>query len=321
VVTKTLASKLAFNIDPQHTEKRSDTSAILEALKRKEELKEKLKDKSITMVTERADVDSAGAMAIIDLIRSDQTDKLNDQELIARVQQINDFDNFTSNSKWQLKSIDEAICANTKIAGIHKAMGDISLSLGDKVSIMKEWLVTGKQPKKYIEAFNQDVAKIKASLADGNMKLYKTEKGIAIVESTLPLGTVVGYTLSPVVIAINNKFIDPATKQEIVKYTICQYTGMDCVDFLELTKALNNLEGNTQGKWGGNPNLIGSPMGVGTKLKKEDIIAYTDYSLKVNLLDIIGQVSKDADKPTGIDNINVTDHTNEAQKGLIGVAK
>jgi hypothetical protein len=310
VISPEAANKLKLNIRPQHIKGEPSTSTILEVFKNTLELKNKLQDKHVTIVTERPNVDAVGAGALIKLI-TDKSDKLNDQELIDRVQQINDFNNGIFNIIWPPKSIDEVLCSNTKISGIHKAMGDFNLPLSNKVEIMEEWLLTGKQPEKYVQAFNQDVSNLKS------VPIKITEKGIAVIETDLPGAHLAGYTVSPVVIAINNKFMDPVSKQETVKYTICQYTGMECANLPDLTKALNELEGNTQGKWGGNPNLIGSPMGFGTKLKQEDIVAYTEGALIVDLINII----KDANKPTGISNTNVTDHTLEVQKGLTGVAK
>jgi hypothetical protein len=289
VVSPKLADKLFLNIDPQHTDKRSDSSAILEVLNQREDLLKKIEDKKIIMVTERADVDSVGAMAILRLAMSERAHDLNSEELASRVVQVNDFDNAAFNRKWAPTSIDEAICHNTKIAGIHKAIGDFKLPMAEKVKIMEEWLLTGQQPQNYVEAFNQDVGKIKEGIKDGTIHIEQTEKGMTILESTLPLAPLIGYSYTPVVVALNDQFIDPVSKSKTVKYTIAQYNGVDFLNVQNLTQSLNALENAADNKWGGNPNLVASPMGVGTKLAKDDILRLTEENIKPGLIEFITQ--------------------------------
>jgi hypothetical protein len=255
------------NIDPQHSGGDANRAAIEDALTTE------LPAEGSTLATVRADPDAVGAMAIFNL----RTKGESLESAMERISIVATSDKFarggysgpkplpTRDNPW----IEETATAESsrELAAIAAAVMDFKVPLTDRVALMEKWLLTGAEPESYRVSVEKERSDMINALETGQIK-HETRSGgkIAVVESTHRAATSVGYSLAPVVVALNPSFRfqggDPHRK-----FTICQFAG----GFADLKAATTELAALEQG-WGGSPTIAGSPQGVNSELTIEQVI-------------------------------------------------
>lgn len=293
-----LAAKCGLgNIDPQHLDN-EQKSAIEKVIETWDNWENVLTDDSI-MVTVRPDLDSIGAMAIIEILLDQKkqfeidpngseagkyayysTFGLTDNTKI-RVDLVAKSD-FFERGDWKPYSLpteenpwlkDNAPAANIQpLAAMAAAVADFKVPIEDRVMWMIDWLLFGKEPGGYRDRVEKERTDMIHALENGQIKIEKKEftslnfynedhantLDIVMVTSTHRAATMIGYSIAPVVIAINPEFMFQGGEPHR-KITICQYQN----GYLDLKKVADSLNLIEPG-WGGSTTIIGSPQGKGS---------------------------------------------------------
>ncbi|MCL1789835.1 MAG: hypothetical protein FWG40_00500 [Peptococcaceae bacterium] len=163
----------------------------------------------------------------------------------------------------------EAVAASDRqdLSAIALAVSDYKVPLVERVEWMRQWLLSGAEPEGYRDKANSDRQGLIKALEDGTIKVTHDGGCVAVVESSHRSAMTIGYSLAPVVVAINPTF-SFAGNPPVRKITICQYSA-GYVDLQAVFAALSNLEPG----WGGTDTIGGSPQGAASVLSAEEIIA------------------------------------------------
>lgn len=226
-----------------------------------------------TLATIRPDVDSVGAMAIFSLL----SEGVDLAPATTRINLIATSDKFARGGWQGVKALptrnnpwDEGLAtaeSSRPLAAIAAAVADFKVPLADRVSTMKQWLLTGEEPEQYRVQVEKERLDMIAALESGAIK-YETRAGekIAVVESTHRAATSVGYSLAPVVVALNPSF-KQGPGEPYKKFTICAFEAK----FADIKSVLAELA-TTEAGWGGSPTIGGSPQGVSSTLTIDQVV-------------------------------------------------
>lgn len=153
------------------------------------------------------------------------------------------------------------------LAAIAAAIMDFKVPMADRVSTMERWLLTGEEPARYRTQVEKERLDMITALETGQIK-HETRSGgrIAVVESTHRAATSVGYSLAPVVVALNPSF-KQGPGEPYKKFTICAFEAK----FADIKSALAELATLETG-WGGSPTIGGSPQGVSSTLTIDQVV-------------------------------------------------
>jgi hypothetical protein len=275
------------NIDPQHSQATGadpDSSAIEDALEFYEgENARNLPDDETILVTVRADLDSVGAMAIIDLLQrgwhsSDLT--------WLRIGEVAKADRFARGgypgphalpsmaNPWP--EVGASAADSRTLAAITSAVADFRKPLADRVALMEHWLLTGEEPAEYRSQVERERSDMIAALENGTINYAVRANGhIAVVESTHRAATMVGYALAPVVVALNPTFRQ-GPSDPYKKFTICAFEAGKFADIKAALAELATLEAG----WGGSPTIGGSPQGISSQLSLDQVVEVVSRHLK-----------------------------------------
>lgn len=300
VTVPALASRCTLgNIDPQHGGGNASHAAIETALEAE------LPPAGAVLATIRADLDAVGAMAILAMraepcsvcggegeveashagayaqpcahCQGSGAEMLLIQAMRDRIQLIAESDRFARGG-WPgarplptvESSFDDSTAStetDSRLAPIAAAVADFRVPLSERVETLKKWLMTGEEPAGYRERWIAERQAIAAAVADGTIKVSTVTGGeIAVVQSSHRAATSVGYSLAPVVVALNPEFRLRGGEPH-KKFTICQFAG-GYVDLKAVLAELNELEAG----WGGSPTIGGSPQGVSSALTIEQVV-------------------------------------------------
>jgi len=275
VTVPALAKRCIGNLDPQHSGGDVNRSAIEDALTAE------LPAEGTTLATVRADLDAVGSMAIFNLRA--QGESL--ESAMERIGKVANSDKFarggytgpkplpTRDTPWNEETATaESSC---ELAAIAAAVMDFKVPLADRVATMERWLLTGEEPKQYRDSVEKERLDMINALETGQIK-YETRSGgkIAVVESTHRAATSVGYSLAPVVVALNPSF-KQGPGDPYKKFTICAFEAK----FVDIKSALAELA-TLEAGWGGSPTIGGSPQGVSSKLTTEQVVAVVEKHLR-----------------------------------------
>lgn len=291
VTVPKLAEQCTENIDPQHTDGNANLCAI-EVAKYVT-----IPENSTTLATVRADLDSIGAMAVMEIRESiGFTDQSNaDYEMLNgfgfirglenleyRIDQVAKSDKFANGGYPGSKPLPTVENpwpeGKSELNAIGAAVSDFRLTLAERVNMMVDWLSFGEEPTKYAEQVEKERLDLVDALEKGKIKyevIADRDGGanVAVVETSHRAATMVGYSLAPVVIAYNAEF-KQGPGEAYKKYTICQFENK-FVDLAAVREELDELEPG----WGGSPTIIGSPQGISSQLKIEDIAVIVERHL------------------------------------------
>lgn len=277
----TIAQCNAGNIDPQHTGGQPDLAAIEAAVTY--DLGRITADE-VWLVTDRPDLDSIGAMAVLAIRVADPDGKIGwlaSQQNRLRV--VADADKATG-GPWKPRELParqnpwpeaKAVSDRADLAAIAAFVADFRVPMEKRVDGMESWLIAGVEPDGYRERVEAERLEMIRALEDGTITVrmagtYKCP--VAVVTSTHRAATTVGYAHAPVVVAMNPEFRwqggEPHTK-----ITVCQWAP----GYIDLRSAVADLnqadpvaaQGNT---WGGSPTIVGSPQGISPGLSSDQVI-------------------------------------------------
>ncbi len=278
VTVLSLAERCVKNIDPQHTGGRSDRAAI-------EEVAEGgwYPSDGTTLATIRPDLDSVGAMAVISL--NYEGVDLRREDISQRIGLVATSDKFarggytgpkplpTRSNPWDESSATAE--SSRPLAAIAAAVMDFKIPLADRVSTMERWLLTGDEPAQYRTQVEKERLDMITAMETGQIKSETRSDGrIAVVESTHRAATSVGYSLAPVVVALNPSF-KQGPSEPYKKFTICAFEAK----FADIKSALAELA-TLEAGWGGSPTIGGSPQGVSSTLTIDQVVAVVEKHLR-----------------------------------------
>lgn len=262
------------NIDPQHSSTRSSEAAI-EAI-----LRAPTPAPGSMLVTVRPDLDSVGAMALLELRARGGLSLSEDLafDVIRRVKEIAAHDKF-ANGPWrgaqplpseQNPWPETAVQPNAKtLAALSAMVADFKVPLQDRVAAMMDYLVSGTVPADYEQQVARERANLAKALDRGEIAIEKHKVGdldVCVVETTHRAATLVAYTQAPVAILVNPSMpVQGSTP--IRKLTVCQYADGH-VDLGALQKLLSSEEPG----WGGSRTIIGSPQGRSSGISPSRIL-------------------------------------------------
>lgn len=249
VTVPALAKRCAFNLDPQHTGGDANRAAI------EDSLTIELPAEGSTLATVRADLDAVGSMAVFNL----RAKGVSLEPAMERINMVAISDKFarggytgpkplpTRDKPW----IEETATAESsrQLAAIAAAVMDFKVPLADRVATMERWLLTGEELEQYRTQVEKERLDMITALETEQIK-YETRSGgkIAVVESTHRAATSVGYSLAPVVVALNPSF-KQGPGDPYKKFTVCQFAG----GFADIKSALADLNELETG-WGRFPD-------------------------------------------------------------------
>lgn len=267
VTVPALAKRCTFNLDPQHSGGDANRAAIEDALTAE------LPTEGSTLATVRADLDAIGTMAIFNL----RTKGESLESAMDRINMVATADKFarggysgpkplpTRSNPWDESSATAE--SSRPLAAIASAIMDFKVPMSDRVSTMERWLLTGDEPAQYRTQVEKERLDMITAMETGQIKSETRSDGrIAVVESTHRAATSVGYSLAPVVVALNPSF-KQGPGDPYKKFTICQFAG----GFADIKSALAELATLEVG-WGGSPTIGGSPQGVSSTLTIDQVV-------------------------------------------------
>ena len=267
VTVPALAKRCTFNLDPQHTGGDANRAAIEDALTTE------LPTEGSTLATVRADLDAIGTMAIFNLrVKGESLESAMD-----RINMVATADKFarggysgpkplpTRSNPWDESSATAE--SSRPLAAIAAAIMDFKVPMSDRVSTMEQWLLTGDEPAQYRTQVEKERLDMITAMETGQIKSETRSDGrIAVVESTHRAATSVGYSLAPVVVALNPSFKQGPSEPH-KKFTICAFEAK----FADIKSALAELATLETG-WGGSPTIGGSPQGVSSTLTIDHVV-------------------------------------------------
>lgn len=250
------------NIDPQHTNGKAEQCCAKEIYEKAPELLGWYKSKDlnkVVFITNRVDVDSVASYALAD--RYLQGKKLGAKE---NIEKINEHDAFQG-AKWEKpKSIEDAFNPENKVAALASSI-KVFMITPQNIEDVKSFIDTGKVNETVMHNYKTVQQGIISRVKSGEIKT-EVKGGIAYVETTLPCATNVGYSLAPVVVAVNPAMKLGAQGTPFRKISICQHEA-GYVDLNAVKASLNAKENG----WGGSPTFIGSKQGENCNISLSEI--------------------------------------------------
>ena len=196
--------------------------------------------------------------------------------------------------------------SSQSLAAMAAAVADFKVPLAIRVDRMVDWLLYGKEPEQYrtqVEKERRDlIDALESREIDYSLNvtawcvvcqsdytpIYPTPamcpncyggdtreiNRVAVVKTTHRAATMVGYSLAPVVVALNPEFRFQGGEAH-AKHTICQYQA----GYVDLVAVKDDLAAIEPG-WGGSPTIIGSPQGISSKLTIDEVVAVVLRHLK-----------------------------------------
>ena len=260
-------------IDPQHGYGAgSDAPAAIEAC-----MVAPLPPEGSRIVTIRPDLDSVGAMAMLNLRASGKD--LGDT-VLERVRRIAAMDRF-DRGPWPgarplPRTFDDLLSdgPGADLSALASAVVDRSMAVSERVVAVQHWLLTGEPPEWHAAASKAQAEALLRSLQIGSTRLETAANGrIGVVVSMEQGALALAYRLAPVIVALNPVFAFP---DEIFgrKYTIAAWADA-AADLGRSLECLSPLEPG----WGGQARIKGSPQAAPSRLPLHKVIYCVEQSL------------------------------------------
>ena len=256
-------------IDPQHGEGGSTMYAAIDVVTA-------MLTGTATLATESPDLDSLGSMAVLDIAMGLIAESNAFAEAVMRrIELIGIADRFDKGpwpGRRPLPTLDcpwgngtGSASDTPELLAVGGAISDRSLSITQKVDILRQWLATGEEPAGYREAATEARLEMIRALHAGEIIIG--EQGLLVtVRSRHRAGLEIGYYHAPVVVALNDQFIPPGGDAPQRKFTIAQFrTG-----HADLQAVWQELSGIEPG-WNGGPAIGGSPRENGSELSIDEV--------------------------------------------------
>ena len=238
------------NIDPQHTEGNAEQSCAKEVAQKAPELLGWFKSKDldkIVFVTNRVDLDAVAAYVLADRYLRGEKVSLNDS-----IEAINAHDTHMGD-KWSgPKPIEQAFDPESKTGAMASSIQVFRVT-EKNIDDVRNFIDTGKVADDVMDSFRASQQTIINKVKSGEIKT-EVVGGVAYVESTDRAATNVGYSMAPVVVAVNPAMRAP-DGHTYRKISICQHEA----GYADLGTVKTELSVRENG-WGGSPTFIGSPQ-------------------------------------------------------------
>lgn len=276
-----IAAKCHINIDPQHTDKRHNQTAIETVFMLKEKLRNQ-KNNNIIITTMKPDIDSVGSIALLTMILNDELEFTND--LMLRLNAISLSDKHGRDHDWKDKEKNKSLIHHPEFnqfgipISLFEIIGNQKKLLKEKVNVMIQYLKTGsiENQKQLTE---KSLRKQSLNKETANVDII-IPNVLVTVESTLRGAMGIGYKHAPIVIAKNNSY--QFGNEFGKKYTIGQYNEGN-INLILVQNDLSELEPG----WGGTKLIIGSPQNKSSILELQTIInivkKYVNYTSTNNI--------------------------------------
>lgn len=263
-----LASLCAKNIDPQHTDGNSEECCAKSVAENADKLLAEYKGQDVVFVTNRVDVDSIASFVLADRYLKGEPVEYNEN-----LAKINDHDAFQG-AKWDgPKPIEQAFDPENKVAALASSI-KVFMVTPKNIEDVSGFIDTGKVDETTMNNYRNVQNSIISKVKSGEIKT-EVVGGVAYVETTLPCATNVGYSLAPVVVAVNPAMKLGPQGEPFRKVSICQHEA-GYADLNAVAEHLNQLEPG----WGGSPTFKGSKQGENCNIALSDIkkIVYANLS-------------------------------------------
>lgn len=275
------------NIDPQHTE----GLAVTATLRVLQMTGAQLPPAGSILVTSKMDLDSATAMALV-TIGADPDYRFSTKAM-ARCWQVHSMDLFLAGDypgHRPLPSRDEPWPEKgetwnlRELAPMTAFVADWKVSPEDRVMGVIHWLETGEYPLGYKERVEKERQELIGALESNSIRIEPVQRvsshaicpadtiKVVFVESSHRAATTVGYSVAPVVVALNPRHTQDGKTYR--KFTICQYRA-GYVDLGKVFAELSQLEAG----WAGSPAIGGSPIGQDSTLSPSQVIEVVERHL------------------------------------------
>lgn len=264
------------NIDPQHSGTSSHSAAIIAALDAP------LPPAGSTLVTVRPDLDSVGAMAVLELRAGGWAHGGRMHPVIEAIARADAFaygpwpgirpipSTMREWSGWEVTTT-----AHPYLAAPAALVADRSMPMVDRVDAMMQ-AIRGKSDERfapYAARVQAEKDALLASIEHGQTMITQVPGSrICRIISTHVGALDIGYHVAPVVVATNPEMRGPGGVY--IKHTVCQWQAGHA-DLRAAVAALDAAEvegGGTPG-WGGSATIIGSPQGVSSVLSNGGVAA------------------------------------------------
>ncbi len=249
------------NLDPQHGGQGAPARSAIEAA-----LTWPVPPPGSRLATIRPDADSLGAMAVLACRLSGEAP---DPSLVRAIGRLDEL----GPAAWRHL---EVLPWETHLLAAQAASRSADLHLNEKVGFLQR-LLTRQSVRDELERWSMHEV---ASLRQAAKVLKVTglfEGRCVLVAGAHPLAFDVGYRHAPVVLAYNPKFIRPWLPDDRPhrKWTIARADEHAGLDIQGLKEALCKREPG----WGGPRNLVASPQGQSTRLRRSTILSLVERHL------------------------------------------
>ncbi len=229
--------------------------------------------RTVVLATVRADLDAVGAMAVLSLRAKGES---LEEPVGERVAAIAASDKFVRGA-WAPRLLpsrsDPWAGEFRQLAAMVAVVSDHKIPIAERVAAVERWLLTGEEPDSYRAQVERERLDLVAALESGVIRA-EDRGGVAVVETTNRSATSVGYSLAPVVVALNPSF-KLGGGEPHRKFTVCAY-GPQHADIRAALAELSELELG----WGGSPTIGGSPQGVSSTLTLEQVTEVVQHHLR-----------------------------------------
>lgn len=261
-----LSSLCDLNIDPQHTDQKISQSCVKEICQKRKELLSQFVGKKVIFLTNRVDLDSVASYIVANNYLNGIETPYNQS-----LREINAHDTFQTLPWKEEKDIEEAFNPNNKTGALASTLKPFMVT-NENITTITQFIEDGSVDKKVMESYQETQKSIIEKVKSGEVKVSKVD-GVAVVETTLPCATNIGYCYAPIVIAVNKEMRAP-DGSTYRKISIGQHEA-GYVDLAPVKEALNQ----TNPGWGGNPNFIGSPQMQNCETSIEDLLTLVKQNL------------------------------------------
>lgn len=255
------------NIDPQHAPGAGPAAPCAAAAA----LSHPLPPPGARLATQRPDLDSVCAMALLAMRARGVAPGKAMRERVRRVDRIDSFRMGPWPGPRPLPETAAGILAEgggADLAAMAAAAMDRRHGLAERVALAETWLRTGAPPAAWAGAAQTRAQRLADSLARGGTSVRATAyPAVAAVVSRERGALALGYRLAPVVVALNPAFRFPGGA-EGCKYTVARYAP----GHADLDAAAAALARREPG-WGGQAGIKGSPQDRGSRLALDEVIA------------------------------------------------
>ncbi|MDO4161787.1 MAG: hypothetical protein Q4D80_02120 [Pseudomonadota bacterium] len=254
-----LAALCDKNIDPQHTYGNAAECCAKTVAQNAENLLAEYKGQDVVFVTNRVDVDSIASFVLADRFLQGQSVEYNEN-----VAKINEHDAFQG-AKWNgPKPIEQAFDPDNKTAALASSIR-VFMVTPKNIEDVEQFIDTGNVDETTMNNYRIVQNGIIERVKSGEIKT-EVVGGVAYVETTLSCATNVGYSMAPVVVAVNPAMKLGPQGEPFRKVSICQHE-VGYADLNAVADRFNQIESG----WGGSPTFKGSKQGENCNISLSDI--------------------------------------------------